>query len=175
VLAIFDEAGFCPLLRYVLRSVFRPSLLHSGGRTLVASTPAEEPDHDFTAIAELAEANGAYFNRDVWDNPRLTEGQIEKFIEDDARDEGMSVEAYLESDEFRREYRAERVINKMLLAVPEWLEKRATQLIEIRRGRSSSAGTPSSTSGGMIRTPSSSATGIREGARHRVRQAAQER
>jgi hypothetical protein len=121
VLAIFDEAGFCPLLRYVLRSIFRPSLLHSGGRTLVASTPAEEPDHDFTAIAELAEANGAYFNRDVWDNPRLTDVQIDRFIAEDARDEGMTVEAYLDSDEFRREYKAERVINKMLLGVPEWV------------------------------------------------------
>jgi hypothetical protein len=121
VLAIFDEAGFCPLLRYVLRSIFRPSLLHSGGRTLVASTPAELPDHDFTAIAEKAEAVGAYFNRDVWDNPLLTEAQIQKFIADDAHDEGISVEAYIESDEFRREYLAQRVVNKMLLGVPEWL------------------------------------------------------
>lgn len=120
-LAIFDEAGFCPLLRYVLSSIFRPSLLHSGGRTLVASTPAEEPDHDFTHVAELAEANGAYFNRDIWANPRLTTAQIEQFIAEDAHDEGISVETYLETDAFRREYKAERVINRLLLAVPEWI------------------------------------------------------
>lgn len=121
VLAIFDEAGFCSLLRYVLRSIFRPSLLHSGGRTVVASTPAELPDHDFTKVAELAEANGAYFNRDVWANPLLTEEQIRKFLEDDARDEGISVEAYIESDDFQREYCAKRVINRLLLAMPEWV------------------------------------------------------
>lgn len=121
VLAIFDEAGFCGILRYVLRSVFRPSLLHSGGRTLIASTPAELPDHDFTTIAEKAEANGAYFNRDVWANPLLTKEQITKFIEDDARDEGVSVEAYIESDDFQREYCAKRVINRLLLGVPEWV------------------------------------------------------
>lgn len=132
-LAIFDEAGFCPLLRYVLRSIFRPSLLHSGGRTIVASTPAELPDHDFTAIAELAEANGAYFNRDVWDNPILTKQRIEEFIANDARDEGISVETYLESDAFRREYMAERVINRLLLAVPEWADKRETHFVEVPR------------------------------------------
>lgn len=121
VLAIFDEAGFCPLLRYVLRSIFRPSLLHSGGRTLVASTPAELPDHDFTVVAEKAEANGAYFNRDIWDNPLLTQKEIEKFIADDAHDEGVSVETYVESDEFKREYLAQRVVNKMLLGIPEWM------------------------------------------------------
>lgn len=121
VLAIFDEAGFCPMLRYVLRSIFRPQLLHTNGRTIVASTPAELPDHDFTAIAELAEANKAYFNRDVWANPLLTKAQVQKFIEDDARDEGISVEAYVESDDFQREYCAKRVINKLLLACPEWL------------------------------------------------------
>lgn len=133
VLAIFDEAGFCPLLRYVLRSVFRPSLLHSGGRTLVASTPAELPDHDFTAIAELAETNGAYFNRDVWSNPLLTKEQIQKFIEEDARDEGISVEAYMDSDTFKREYLAQRVINRMLVAVPEWADMRASRFVRVPR------------------------------------------
>jgi len=120
-LAIFDEAGFCPMLRYVLRSIFRPQLLHTNGRTIVGSTPAELPDHDFTRIAELAEANGAYFNRDVWANPLLTKAQIQKFIEDDARDEGISVDAYIESDDFQREYCAKRVINRLLLGVPEWV------------------------------------------------------
>lgn len=133
VLAIFDEAGFCPLLRYVLRSVFRPSLLHSGGRTIVASTPAELPDHDFTAIAEKAEANGAYFNRDVWSNPLLTREAIEKFIADDARDEGVSVEAYMESDDFQREYMARRVVNRLLVAVPEWADMRATRFVRVPR------------------------------------------
>lgn len=139
-LAIFDEAGFCSILRYVLRSVFRPSLLHTGGRTILGSTPAEAPDHDFTAIAEKAEANRAYLRRTVWDNPRLTKAQIEKFVQDDAHDEGVSVETYLESDEFRREYLAERVINRLLLGVPEWIAPwrdgkpyRETHMVAIER------------------------------------------
>ncbi len=132
-LAIFDEAGFCPLLRYVLRTVFRPSLLHSGGRTIVASTPAELPDHDFTQIAELAEVNGAYFTRDVWSNPLLTRELIEKHIADDARDNGISVEAYMESDDFQREYMARRVINRLLVAVPEWADMRESRFVRVPR------------------------------------------
>jgi hypothetical protein len=128
-LGIFDEAGFCPLLRYVVRSVLRPQLLHTGGRIILASTPAEEPDHDFTALAERAEANGLYARRTVWENPLLTRQQIERFIEDDAKDEGLGVEAYKDSDDFRREYLAERVINKLLVVLPEWSKKRE-QLIQ---------------------------------------------
>lgn len=123
VLAIFDEAAFCQaqILKYVVKSVFRPSLMHSGGRTLLASTPAELPDHDFTVFAERAETIGAYFNRDVWANPRLTQAQIERFIQEDATDDGVSVEAYIESDDFQREYCAKRVINRLLLGIPEWV------------------------------------------------------
>ncbi len=134
-LAIFDEAGFCPLLRYVIRSVLRPQLLHTGGRILLGSTPAEEPDHDFTAMAERAEANGLYARRTVWDNPRLTKEQIRQFIEDDAKDEGLSAEAYQETDDFRREYLAERVINKLLVVIPEWEKHRAELFLPVERPR----------------------------------------
>lgn len=127
--AIFDEAGFTPILGYVLRSVFRPSLLHSGGGILLGSTPAEEPEHEFTAIAERAEARGTYARRTVYDNPRLTRSQVERFIEEDAKDEGLTADAYKQTDEFRREYLAERVISKLLTVVPEW-EAARSKLIQ---------------------------------------------
>lgn len=124
-LAIFDEAGFTPVLRYVLRSVFRAQLLHTGGRVILGSTPAELPDHDFTALAEKAEATGNYVRRTVWDNPLLTRERIEEFVSEDARDEGISVEEYRDSDEFRREYLAERVVDRLLVVVPEWAKHAA--------------------------------------------------
>lgn len=126
---IFDECGFTSVLRYALRSVIRPQLLSTRGTMLLGSTPAEEPDHDFTHIAEIAEANGTYVNRTIHDCPLYSDADIEKFIADDARDEGLSVEAYVESDDFRREYLAQRVINKLLIVVPEW-EKAREHLIQ---------------------------------------------
>lgn len=138
-LAIFDEAGFTPpgLLSYILRSIFRPQLLRpgekEGGRTFLGSTPAEQPDHDFTAIAERAEANGNYARRTIYDNPRLTPERVRAFIEEDAKEEGLSVEDYKQTDEFRREYLAERVVNKLLVVVPEWEAKRATLIRDVPR------------------------------------------
>lgn len=123
--AIFDEAGFCKILKYVLRSIFRPQLLHSRGRTLLGSTPAEEPDHDFTLVAETAEANGTYERRTIYDNPRLTPERIEEFIAEDAKDEGMTVEEYIKTDTFRREYLAERVTNKTLMVMGDDWERAA--------------------------------------------------
>ena len=132
-LAILDEAGFIPLCRYVLKSVLRPQTLHTGGRTLIASTPAEEPDHDFTALAERAESRGNYERATIHDNPLLTEEQIAVFIAEDAADEGMAPAEYQLTDDFRREYMAERVVNKMLVAVPEWEHQRAQLLVERKR------------------------------------------
>lgn len=124
-LAIFDEAGFCPVLRYVLKSVFKPSLLLSGGPTLLGSTPSDEPEHDFTRYAEIAEANGTYARRTIYDNPLLTKEQIQKFIEEDAKDDGMTVEEYLKTPDFRREYLAERITDSTLAVMgDDWTSMR---------------------------------------------------
>lgn len=124
ILAIFDECGFTPILKYVLRSVLKPQLLHTRrkkgtfhGRTLLGSTPAEEPDHDFTEIAERAEAQGSYARRTLYQNPRLTPEQVQQFLEDDAKEEGLVVEEYVRTDEFRREWMAERFTNKLLVVM----------------------------------------------------------
>lgn len=130
-LAIFDEAGFTPVLKYVLTSVFRPSLMRGGGRTLLASTPAEEPDHDFTRMCETAEANGAWARKTIHDNPMLTNAQVAKFIEDDAKDNGMMPDEYVRTPEFRREYLAERVTDKTLAVMgDDWELAKETALVE---------------------------------------------
>lgn len=133
-LCIFDEAGFCPILKYVIATIFRPQLQNNpNGRILLGSTPAEEPDHDFTEMAERAEANGNYARRTIYDNPRLTPEQITQFIEDDAKEEGMTREQYEATDTFRREYLAERVIDKLLVVVPEWADVRDECRIAVPR------------------------------------------
>lgn len=132
-LAILDECGFIAILRYVIRAVMRPQLLHSGGKMLLGSTPAEEPAHDFTAVAEKAEARGSFVHRTIYDNPRLTPEHIVRFIEDDAKDEGLTPEQYALTDDFRREYLAERVVNKLSVVVPEWADTREKLLIEVKR------------------------------------------
>lgn len=134
-LVIFDECGFTPILMHVLDDIFKAQTLHSGGRTLLGSTPAEEPDHDFSTIAAIAETNGNYARRTVYDNPLLTPEVIEGFIQQGARDKGLTREEYIETDTFRREYLAERVINKLLVVVPEWEKARAKCVVDVPRPR----------------------------------------
>jgi hypothetical protein len=129
-LAVLDEAGFIPIVRYVVKDVLRPQTLHTGARILMGSTPAEEPDHEFTLMAEKAEARGNYARRTVYDNPRLTDARVAQYIAEDAADEALTPEEYVETDTFLREYMAQRVVNQMLVAVPEWETQRARLLVE---------------------------------------------
>lgn len=131
--SIFDEAGFCRILRYVIRSIFRPQMLHTRGPTILGSTPAAEPDHDFTKLAELAEGLGAYARRTIHENPLLTPEQIQSFIAEDAKDEGMAEEEYTRSDDFLREYMAQRVVDRTLVVLSEWADVRAECMRAVER------------------------------------------
>lgn len=130
---IFDEAGFSPVLDYVLDDVFRATTMHSGGMTLLGSTPADIPDHPFSAIAERAERDGYYARRTIHDNPMLTKERIAEFIAEGAREQGMSVEDYIQTDTFKREYLAQRVTDKRLSVVSEWEEARTKAIQRTER------------------------------------------
>jgi hypothetical protein len=119
-LVLIDEAGFVPVLDHVLHSVVAPQTLTTGGRVVLASTPSDEPDHPFTTIATEAEAGGYYLRRTIFDNPRLTEDRIKEYIREDAAIHGMSVIEFQESDVYKREHLALRVIDTNLVVVPKW-------------------------------------------------------
>ena len=140
VRCIFDEAGaegVASMMKYIVRSIYGPSLQfltgNPNGSIVLASTPARSPDHEFTEMTEQAEVNGSHLRRTVHDNPRLSETQKRAFVEADAKDAGLSVEAYMLTDTFRREYLAERIVDKILVVLPEWASKRATLLKAIER------------------------------------------
>jgi hypothetical protein len=134
VLAIFDEAGFCRVLGYVIKAVFRPSLLLTRGPIILGSTPADEPGHDFTQMAEIAEANGNYSRASLFDNPLLTPEDIARILDEDARDEGMTVEEYKRTPTFRREYMAERAVDTTLTVMgDDWALTRAKAMREVPR------------------------------------------
>src|SRR5690606_14884936 len=132
-LLIVDEAGFIPILAYVVKSVLRPQSMTTPARMFIASTPAEEPGHDFTAMAERAEKKGTYARRTIFDNPRHTPERIAEYIAEDAEDEGMTSEEYQQTDTFRREYLAERVVDRTLVGVPEWAEEAGRLMVERER------------------------------------------
>jgi hypothetical protein len=129
-LVLIDEAGFIPILGYAMRDVLRPQTLTTGARMVLASSPAAEPGHEFTRIAEAAEVTGNYVNRTIHDNPRLTPERIAEYIAEDANDEGMTVEEYILTDTFQREYLAKRVVDRTLTGIPEWADVSGELLVE---------------------------------------------
>lgn len=131
---VIDEAGFISILGYVLHSIVNPQTLTTGGRVLIASTPSDEPDHDFTKIAEQAEADGNFAHRVITDNPRLTEEQIAEYVENEAQNLGMTIEEYKKSDSYQREHLALRVVDRTLVVMgDDWLGARESSLVELER------------------------------------------
>ena len=119
-LVLVDEAGFIPVLDYVLHSIVGPQTLTTRGRIVLASTPSDEPDHPFTTIAQKAEEQGFYVRKTVYDNPRLTPEDIEEYIRDDAAVLGYSPEEFKATDVFKREFLALRAIDTNLVVMPDW-------------------------------------------------------
>jgi len=133
-MVVIDEAGFIPILGYVLHSIVNPQTLTTGGRVLIASTPSDEPDHDFTRIAEQAEADGNYAHRIITDNPRLTSEQITEYVQNEASDLGMTVAEYQASDTYQREHLARRVVDRTLVVMGEdWTASREAAMVEVPR------------------------------------------
>lgn len=139
-LAIFDEAGavgVASLLPYIITSIFEPQLMENidreEGRIILSTSPPRIPEHAFVEMADLAEKSNHYAHRSIHDNPRMTPAMVDRLIQRKAREEAMTPEAYIKSDTWRREYLAERVIDKLLVVLPEWEEKRSILTREVPR------------------------------------------
>lgn len=124
-LCIVDEAGFCSDLDYAINSVLLPTTTTTGGKIVIASTPARAPDHDFVRIMNEAEADGRLIRKTIYDNPRLSEEQIQKLA--DACGGTHTVQ-------FRREYLAMNIINEEDAVVPEFTPELEAQVcVELKR------------------------------------------
>lgn len=116
--AIFlEESGLAGAedYEYTLRSVLRPTLMHSKGRMVHLTTPAVELDHPLHRESmPKAAMNGALYTYTIRDNPLLTPEEIEKEIEDMGG---------LESVHCQRELFCQLVKDEERLLVPEFFEE----------------------------------------------------
>jgi hypothetical protein len=111
--AVVDEAGYIPVLSYVVRDVMAAQLLTTDGMMLVGSSAPESSDHEFWEFADEALEHGAYMHATVYDNPLLTERQIDGFA---AEVGGKHTLAW------RREGLSERIVDPTRAIVPEFAE-----------------------------------------------------
>jgi len=73
---IVDEAGFIPVLEYVVNSVLLFQLAGTGGKLLMGSSPPDSPSHPFVDFYKRAEAASAAMTATIYDTPMLTPEDI---------------------------------------------------------------------------------------------------
>jgi len=110
-LVLIDEAGFCNKLKHIVKSVLFPTLTHTRGKLVLATTPAEEPDHESYRFQEKAEMKGTLTKKIIYDNPLLDQDQIDRIIEECGGTESV---------DFRREYLCERIRDEDNTVFPEF-------------------------------------------------------
>lgn len=121
VLNILDEAGFIPVLRYVLSDVLKPQVIHTKGKTLVLSSPPLSPGHEFCEIADAAALRGLYAHRNIYSPGGLmTAEEIEAYVESFAADLGLTIEQFKRTSTYKREVLGQRAIDETLAIVPEF-------------------------------------------------------
>ncbi len=131
-LVIIDEAGFIDDLKYVLNDILLPQTLNTGGRIIVASTPAKTTGHPYRDICKRAAEEGRLSHRDIYANPRITERTILRYKRI-AHGGRLPTEGEDESTTWRREYLALHVTDEESAVIPEFAKFRVKIVREVGR------------------------------------------
>lgn len=110
-LVLVDESGFCSNLDYNIMSILLPTTTHTGGRIVLASTPPEDPDHEFIPFIEAAEKDGTLTRKTIFDNQMLSREQIDNII--------SKFPGGLNNTQFKREYMCEIIKDEEMSVLPE--------------------------------------------------------
>lgn len=114
-LIILDEVGFVTKLDYIYKSVIIPATTHRPNcKIIMISTPPSSPIHEFVEYAQRAEIEGGYAKFTIYDNPLITNDDIERL----AKESGG-----FDSIEWRREYLCEFIVDSSLAIIPEFNDK----------------------------------------------------
>lgn len=119
-LCIIDEAGFCDDLDYIVKSILIPTTTTTGGKIVMASTPSKSPDHPFMAFMKHAEAEQRFVKKTIYDNPRLTEKEINEIAESLGGKDSV---------DFRREYLVEMITSEDDAVVPEFNKELQSRIV----------------------------------------------
>jgi len=108
---LVDEAAFCSNLSYNVMSILFPTSTHTGAKIILASSPPEEPDHDFIEFIEIAEQEGLLTKKTLDDNPLLTDAQKNHII--------SKFKGGRSNPQFRREYNCISSGSKVTIRTPD--------------------------------------------------------
>lgn len=119
---LVDEAAFCNKLNYNVMSVLFPTTTHTGGKIILASTPPEEPDHDFVDFIEVAESEGLLTKKTLYDNPLLSDEVKASIVNRFPGGQNNS--------QFKREYLCEIIRDENRTIIPEFDDELISKIVK---------------------------------------------
>lgn len=124
-LAIIDEAGFIPVLSYIVDSILMPQLMTCNGHALLSSSAPESTTHDFVNYIYEAAQHNALIKKTIHDATHISPQVIEEYC---AEFGGALATVW------RREFLCEIVTDESRSVVPEFAsaEKDVVQLWPFR-------------------------------------------
>lgn len=131
---VVEEMGTIPDnpgLRYLLVSVLNPQVKSTGGWNLGAMTPPSSSGHASAAIALTAEGEGegSYDYCTTFDCPRYDEDDHLRYMESDAKLLGISVDEYMATVDFRREWLAIIETDPTRAVLPRFTAERKARIV----------------------------------------------
>lgn len=124
-LVITEEGGFVHTddYRYAIESVIGPQLLRSGGKLMHITSPSQDPAHYIhTEVLPKTAMTKSVFRYSIYDNPQITEEQIEKAKKLCGGDSTAA---------WRREYLAEIVRDASIVIVPTYDPERHVKAFRV--------------------------------------------
>jgi hypothetical protein len=118
-LFIIDEGGAIKDLAYVVRDIALPQTLNTGGKLIIASTPARTGGHAFKTFCDEAAEHGTYIERDIFENPRISDATIREYCE---------LAGGPQSSSWQREYLVKHITDESTAVVPEATRARLKQV-----------------------------------------------
>lgn len=118
---IQDECGFYDDFPEV-QEALRPMLITTKGCCVYATTPPDSPAHPYTRTMEALKGQKRYVHRTIHHHPRLSPEDVEEILRTEARDKGLTLEAFKRTTYYRREYLCMHVTEETRAVVPEWNE-----------------------------------------------------
>lgn len=118
---LVDEAGFCNDLEDAVMGVLFPTTTHTGGKIVLATTPSEDPDHEFFKFMEEAESKGLLSRKTLDDNPIIP------------AEEKLNIEKAMggrTAERFRREYLVEVIRDSSRTVLPEFTQDAEVDIVK---------------------------------------------
>lgn len=128
---VIDEAGFIDHLQAVMDDVLLPMTLETNATIVISSTPPRSLDHYSVDVARECQQAGRYFHQTMYDNPRLSQRQLDAFLRKLAG--SRNVDEFRKTATFRREMMGEFVADSDAVVIPEWMEQSGISVTDVLR------------------------------------------